>query len=481
MPHRPPARIPARQLTATPPRGLAAAPPPTPAAAASPPLPEPVTRPRLRVALTATTLFTLLVSANLATPLFPLLEAEFAMGALGTTLALSSYVLALITGLLLFRRFGDTANRRTVMLASLLAVTLATAALAVAPSLGWFCLARAVQGAGIACATGSGSGALRALMPARPGLVARLTLLATSGGVAAGPVIGSLLSLTGDPIVTPFVVLAVALALLMPLIVGVAPHGECVPPDPRIALVDAPARHASRRERARHAPGSPRSARAPRPRAPRDPAAARALRLAAAIGFVSFAVFGFCLSLAPSHFAAIAGTDARPVIGLLCAITLGASALVQLVPLGGAWRAPLGLGALAVALLGLAAADAVGSTWFLVLASATAGIGQGVAFQAAFTAATAAVPPSRHAGTVALIYTVTYLGSSAPLLGLGALADRTGLPVAVSVFAVVLSLSCVVLAVLAARTVRTAGLAGVTAVAAGRAASGRGSTRERYA
>lgn len=398
-------------------------------------VPAPLTRRRARVALTALTLFALLVSANLSTPLFPLLEQRLGIGPLGVSLAFSSYVLALIAALLGFRGRVDAANRRTVLVAALAAAAVATAGLALAPSLGWFCAARAVQGAAVACATGTGSAALRALMPEHPALVARLTLLATSGGVAAGPALGGALSMSAAPLATTYGAAAVALALLIPCILAVAPHRQCAPPHPSIALADVPPQAPDER------PGAGRH----------DPAALRAFRAAAATGFLSFTVFGFCLSLAPSHFAAIAGTDARPAIGLLAATTLGASALVQLVPLSGRWRMPVGLAALAVALVGLAAAERVESTAFLVAACTVAGIGQGVAFQAAFTRATAAVHSSRHASTVNAVYTVTYLGSAVPVIALGAGAAAIGLGPAVSVFALVTAAACGALALAGCR------------------------------
>lgn len=394
-------------------------------------------RPRIRIALTALTLFTLLVSANLATPLFPLLEQRLGITALGTTLAFSSYVLSLIVGLIVFRRFADTVNRRTVLVTALAVTALGTAGLAFAPNLGWFCVARAAQGAAIACATGTASGALRVLLPGRPGLVGRLTLLASSGGVAAGPIIGGLLSQGAHPLVTPFVSLALALTALIPAILLLAPHELCRPErlPAAIALADAP----------------PRIARADRRRGRQSPAALRAFRLAAATGFLSFTVFGFCLSLAPSHFASIVQADSRPLIGLLAALTLGASALTQLLPLNGSWRLPVGLGTLAVALLGIAGAGPLGSPTLLVTASLLAGIGQGIAFQAAFTAATAAVDPAHHASTVSAIYTVTYLGSALPVLSLGFLAERLGLAPAVFVFAIATAIACAALAAMAGR------------------------------
>lgn len=206
-------------------------------------------RPRIRMLVTSITLFTLLASANLSTPLFSLLEIKLSMNSFGTALAFSSYVLALIAGLVASRRLTDIANRRTLLTVSVALAALATAGLAYSPSLGWFCAARAVQGLAIACATGTGSGALRALAPGRPALVGRLTLLATSGGVAVGPVLGVVLSNIdgGDPLALPYFTVAVSLLLLVLVIFSVAPYQESAPLSVHqpIALADAPERFKS--------------------------------------------------------------------------------------------------------------------------------------------------------------------------------------------------------------------------------------------
>lgn len=410
---------------------------------------ELIVRPRLRIILTALTLFTLLTSANLCTPLFPLLATHFDSGSLGITLSFSSYVVALIAGLLLFRRVADLVNRRTVLVAALLLTAAATAASAFAPSLGWFSVARAVQGLSIACATGTASGALRILLPRNPAFAARLTLLATSGGVALGPVFGGLLSLGEAPLSTPFLVVAVALASLVPVILLTAPHQACrpVPAAATFALADAPP-HEPRDSVAGFSPELVYTvpSESTTPRTQRSNVGKRTFWLAASTGFLSFAVFGFCLSLAPSHFAAIVGSDARPVIGALAAVTLGSSASVQLVPWRGTWRMPTGLTVLAVGLIGFALAEHVGGAPWLILSGILAGAGQGIAFQAAFTRATLAVPQEHHASTVSAIYTVTYLGSTVPVIGLGFVAEQLGLSIAVPIFASVAALGSLVLA-----------------------------------
>ncbi|MCG2932172.1 hypothetical protein KZ301_26445, partial [Escherichia coli] len=56
------------------------------------------------------------------------------------------------------------------------------------------CAGRGLQGASVALATGASAAALRELLPSKPEWASRFTLLASSGGVAVGPAIGSLVA-----------------------------------------------------------------------------------------------------------------------------------------------------------------------------------------------------------------------------------------------------------------------------------------------
>lgn len=375
----------------------------------------------MRAALTVCTLFGLLTAANLPTSLYPLLAEQLRIDAFGVTIAFASYVLSLIVGLALFRRVSDSANRRTVLLGAVAATAVATLFLAIAPNLAWFCAGRAVQGLAIAAATGTGSSALRVLLPNRPDLSGRLTLLATSGGVAAGPVLGGLLSLVGSPTHTPFVAWSVLLAALIPAIWIIAPHVECRQPA-RQHLAGGQARPAVTR------------------------AESSAIGFAAAVGFTSFTLFGFCLSLAPALFGTVFSTESRPTLGVLASLVLIASASMQLLTLRGSWRIPIGLTAFACGAVMLGLGTWASNPALIVAACLIAGAGQGIAFQAAFGRAVAAAPVERHASTVNAIYLVTYLGSALPVLGLGFVASYVGLAAASLGFAALLAVGCAALA-----------------------------------
>ncbi|RJT78391.1 MFS transporter [Arthrobacter cheniae] len=377
----------------------------------------------IRLALAVTVISALLVGANLATPIYPLIQADLGLTPFAITVAFASYVLALVGGLILAGHWSDHIGRRAALVLAVLLGLLGAALFAVATSLPMLAAGRALQGGAVALATGASAAALRDLLPSRPDWASRFTLMASAGGVAAGPVIGGLLSLLPAPTRTPFVVYLLLLAsLLIPLVLLRAR------PAIKPAAGDRPL--AALRPR--------------RPAVSRE--ARRSFWTASLVGFLSFAVFGFTLSLAPTWFAGIAGTSSRPLIGLLAALVLASSALSQLLSPRGRLVVPIGLAGMAVGVGLLPVAAGTGSLPLLVGACVLAGFGQGMAFRVVFNEVSIRVDPALHAQTVSAVYVLTYLGSAVPVLGLGAAAGIWGLNASVTVFALVVAGACAVLA-----------------------------------
>ncbi|MDQ0619713.1 MFS transporter [Arthrobacter globiformis] len=376
-----------------------------------------------RLAMAGVVIFTLLVGANLATPLYPLLQMRLGISSLGITVAFAAYVLALVATLMLAGHWSDHIGRRAALLLAVLTGLAGGLVFANADSLTGLCGGRALQGVAVALATGASSAALRELLPERPEWASRFTLLASAGGVAAGPAIGGILSLLPGSTTTPYLIHSLVLAaLLIPLYLLRARPAIKPAAGPRPLTALAPRRPTVSRE------------------------ARGAFWLAAAVGFLSFAVFGFCLSLAPSYFAKILGTDSRPLIGLLAGLTLGSSALSQLIAVRSRFAVPAGLAVLGGAVALIAAAAAAGNPWLLVAASLAAGAGQGVAFRIVFNDVAGKVEASRHAQIVSTVYVITYLGSAVPVVGLGLATAAYGLDAAVAGFVTACAVAAALLA-----------------------------------
>ncbi|MEW9870267.1 MFS transporter [Arthrobacter sp. HS15c] len=382
-----------------------------------------------RLVMAGTVIFTLLVGANLATPLYPLLQENLGLSTFGITIAFASYVLALVSTLMLAGHWSDYIGRRATLILAVVVGLAGGWIFAHAEGLAGLSAGRALQGVAVALATGASAAALRELLPSRPEWASRFTLLASAGGVAAGPVIGGVLSMLPGPTTAPYYVHSAVLAcLLVPLYLLQA----------RPAIMPADA-------------AKPFKALAPR-RPSVSTEARGAFWLAAAVGFLSFSVFGFCLSLAPGYFAQIVHAESRPVIGALAGITLGASALSQLLSVRGRYAVPAGLAVLGISVLLLAASAAWNSPLVLVVASICAGLGQGVAFRTVFNDVAGKVEPSHHARIISTVYVITYLGSAVPVLGLGWATAVFGLQASVAGFVVLCSAAALVLAAVTMRS-----------------------------
>ncbi|WP_024476868.1 MFS transporter [Arthrobacter sp. CAL618] len=382
-----------------------------------------------RLVLAAVVISTLLIGANLATPIYPLLQSKIGISPLEVTVAFSAYVVSLVVGLLLVGHWSDHVGRRAALVLAVLIGFAGAGVFGAATSLPMLVLGRCLQGAAVALATGASSAALRDLLPHRPDWASRFTLLASAGGVAAGPIIGGLLSLLPDPSRTPFAIYSVVLLMLL------------------VPLLTLKARPAIRTAD----PASP--LRALRPRRPAvSKAAGRAFWNASAVGFLSFAVFGFTLSLAPTYFASLADTSSRPLIGLLAALVLASSALSQLMKVRGRHVVGLGLTALGVGVALIPVAGSIDSVPLLVVACVIAGAGQGVAFRMVFNEVSLRVEPSQHAQIISTLYVLTYLGSSLPVVGLGAATQAWGLDRSVAGFAGLIALASFALAMRSLRS-----------------------------
>ncbi|MGA5703840.1 MFS transporter [Peterkaempfera bronchialis] len=382
----------------------------------------------IRVGLSAAVLLALLTGANLATPLYPLIQRRLALTPLDTTVLFTVYVFALVPVLAAVGHWSDHLGRRALLLPAVALSAAGDALFASADGFAQLAAGRAVQGIAVGMATGAAGAALTDLLPDRPALAAKLTLAASAGGVASGPLIGAALARGGQPVQVPFLVHAVALLAL------------CVP----LALLHprSPGHQPSVTRR--------RAGRAVlRPRALGLPSAGRRdFLLAACTGFVSYAVFGVYLSLAPGYSAALLHTDSRMTGAAVAALLLGASAATQLIAptVAGRLVPVLGMAGLAVGLGAVVAAGYIHAPALLIAGSVLGGACQGLAFRTLFTAACAAMDVERRGSQLSAFWVIVYLGSALPIVVVGAVAQRVGLLPAFSGFAAVACAACLALA-----------------------------------
>lgn len=371
-------------------------------------------RPQLAL-LTVTAAFaSMLLAANLATPLYAGYARQYGFSTAVLALIFAVYALVLIPSLMIFGQLSDQLGRRPVIAIGLGLAIGALALFAAAQGVAWLFAARAVQGLAQGMMSGAATAALAEL--AGSGGARRAALLATlaqAGGAAIGVALaGVLAQWAPDPQVLPFVAGMVTCATAAALLAVVPePGGD---------------RHGGFRIR--------------RPRVPAEIRAdfARVAITAAAVWAVAGGLF---LSIIPSYAGRLVlHSQNLALLGLITAIALACSCLAQFSTRHGAPPAQAqagGLITLGGGLVLLVLAAPTHSPTMLIVGTVLAGIGHGVAFLAAQDELTRLAPDGQRAEVSAAFYVCIYLGVSLPVIGIGVLAVLTTLFTAIVTFAIV--------------------------------------------
>lgn len=359
----------------------------------------------------------LLTGTNLATPLYGSYERLFGFSAVTVTVIFAVYVAALVPSLLIAGPLSDAVGRRKVLAPAVIVAAVGAAVFALADSAGWLFAGRIIQGIAVGAASGSLTAALAETEPR--GDHRRAALLATAasvGGLGVGPLLASILAQYGPaPRRLPFLV---EIAMLVPAVVVMATLPE-------------------QATRTRW-----------RPRRPQIPRTARQVFLVnGSANFLAFAVIGLFLALIPTYVASLAHSTNLTLGGGAVAVMIACSVIAQVAAHGR--RSPstqtVALCLLATGLVLLAIAGAVSSLVVVLVATAVAGLGQGLVFLAGITAVNAAAPPERRADVLSSFYVIVYLGVGLPVIGIGFLATSVGLLRSVQYFALAVATLCLAL------------------------------------
>jgi MFS family permease len=379
-----------------------------------------------------------MLGTTLPTPLYGLYREQFGFSELMITVIFATYAAGVIASLLLFGRLSDQVGRRRVLLAGLALAALSAVAFLIADGLTLLIVGRVLSGLSAGLFTGTATATLIDL--AAPERRARATLVATianMGGLGCGPLLAGVLSQwAGSPLRLSF---WVGLALLVPASIGIWAMPETVVARSRPRL---------------------------RPQALTVPTQMRATFVDAALaGFAGYAVLGLFTALAPDFLAQELGVTSRAVVGLVVFALFAASMVGQLM-LGRlvpeAVAMPTGCLALIAGMGALALSLALSSLTLLVVCAVIAGFGHGLAFRAGLAAVNASAPAQQRGEVASSFFVVMYAAISLPVIGVGLLAQATGLRPAGMAFAAVVAAVSIVALVLLARE-RASGARGVRA------------------
>jgi MFS family permease len=334
----------------------------------------------------------LMFAASAPSPLYRIYAARWHFSPLTLTVIFALYAVALLAALLVTGRLSDHLGRRPVIIGALAVVAVATVCFIMADGTATLALARVLQGLGTGGAIGAIGGAQSELADGvSPGLAPVVSSASPTFGLAAGaPVSSALVQYAPAPMRLVYWVVLAGLILGFLLVAGMRETGERRP-GAAASLVP----HAAVSARAR-------------------PAFVRALASIIAI----WALSGFYLALVPSLTLRIVGSGNSLWGGAVLFSLYFAGGVSVIVRRKSEPRPAMlaGCGSL-VAGAGLCvAAIAAGSTALLIAGSIIGGVGFGLAFLGSFRAVSSVAAPSERAGTIAVMYTVSYLAFSVPVV-----------------------------------------------------------------
>jgi hypothetical protein len=362
----------------------------------------------------------LCAGSSMPTSLYTEYAQAYHLPPFATTALFAVYVAAIVPTMVLGGGLSDVWGRRSVVAAGLALSAIGSVVLATAVAPAQLFLGRVLQGTSLGLSTGSLTAALADRLPGRRAAV--LASVGISMGSAAGPLLSGLVAaITDRPLVYPFLV---HLALLVPA----------------AALVHTlPGRSGGQRWR---------------PRRPSIPAPVRPVfALACAVMLLAWALLGFFLALTsavvheldPAGGTFVAGgVVTLMLIGATCAQSVSGRLTVARAFLFGPAAMAGGTVLLTVSVLGRYLPG-------VVVAAAIVGVGHGMSSSAVLARVTAAAPVQRRGEVLTTIYLVGYLALAVPVLGVGALAGRIGLVLAVLWFGVPTAIGCLAVLPVAAR------------------------------
>lgn len=323
-------------------------------------------------------------------PLYGVYAAEWDFAPITTTVVFAVYAFGALVSVLLTGPVSDRIGRRPVLLAAALGLLVGLVVFALAQSVAWLVVARAIHGISVGAIVVAGSAALLDLDPAEGARSGKRTGVAFNVGIALTIVLVSVLAEYGPrPLVWPYVLLAVLVAILLAAVVVMSePHAHVGATGLRIT----------------------------RPRVPGQIAAD--FRFAAIGVMASWSVLGVYLSLFPKIASDAVGTDTLLFGGAVVATMAVAAAVSQLIAVR--WTPRLaavgGDAGTAATLVGCIVAVHLGSATVILVVSAALGFFFGMAFGSSLRHLGDVVPADHRGEVMSAFYLFGYGAMAVPTI-----------------------------------------------------------------
>ncbi|PYY65673.1 MFS transporter [Curtobacterium sp. MCPF17_003] len=339
--------------------------------------------------------------ATVPAPLYVIYQARDGFPTFTTTVIFAAYGVGVVGSLYLAGHLSDVHGRRPLILVSIALELVAAVLFLLWNDVTGLIVARLVTGLGVGTLTATATahlGELRVRATGSSDSAKGASVAAGAvnlGGLSLGALVGGALAeFVGQPLMVPYVVFVIALAVAFVLVLA-APE-----------TVDRPEQAVAYRPQRMQAPEGQ----------------GAAFWAAGAAAFAALAVQGLFTSVAPSFLGTTFHVTDRLAAGATTFGVFAASALSQIVFARLSQRAQIRLGMvlLVVGLVVLAVAAVLLQVAGFIGGGVVAGAGVGLLFRAAIGSAAALVGPERRGGVLAATFLIAYAGLTVPVVAVGA-------------------------------------------------------------
>ncbi|MCS6548125.1 MFS transporter [Curtobacterium flaccumfaciens pv. flaccumfaciens] len=339
--------------------------------------------------------------ATVPAPLYVIYQARDGFPTFTTTVIFAAYGVGVVGSLYLAGHLSDVHGRRPLILVSIALELVAAVLFLLWNDVTGLIVARLVTGLGVGTLTATATahlGELRVRATGSSDSAKGASVAAGAvnlGGLSLGALVGGALAeFVGQPLMVPYVVFVIALAVAFVLVLA-APE-----------TVDRPEQPVAYRPQRMQAPEGQ----------------GAAFWAAGAAAFAALAVQGLFTSVAPSFLGTTFHVSDRLAAGATTFGVFAASALSQIVFARLSQRAQIRLGMvlLVVGLVVLAVAAVLLQVAGFIGGGVVAGAGVGLLFRAAIGSAAALVGPERRGGVLAATFLIAYAGLTVPVVAVGA-------------------------------------------------------------